>query len=280
MQARSPFQPNAVSRRRSGPKQSRTERRERFERRELGRQSPEPGVENRFGIKLQTAVDKALARLAVPHRSIDYRDDYARDERVELVLLNDERTEAIAEVQFTLRRGIRGKIEDFLRAAIVRPLRDVPRFYLEIEDHIGLSLKPMAERIAHAIRDLLDAIGDWSRRAEPGNAIGVALVFDHHQETKFFPLRLAKSLGSRARHMLESLFAPPAPAAPEPVPEPPAADEPKPVVARRPAVAANHGPIQRFHAMLNRIHTGFDPHPVPAYASNQTRHPLRMPFRR
>ena len=263
---------SAEAKRRSGPKQSRTERHQRFERRAREREGQNPDVEHRFGIKLQGAVDKALSRIGVPHRSIDYRDAVAREERIELILLGDDRSTAIAEVQFTLRRGVRGKIEDFLRAAIARPLRDVPRLYLEIEDHIGLNLKPMADRIAHAIRDLLDDIGAWLDRAEPGNAIGVALVFDHHEPTKFFPMRLARQLGSRARKVLAELFSPKAVVPPEP--------EPAPAVVRRKPVAAYRGPIQRIYDWFHQHHRGFIPHPAPAYARSHTSHPLRMPFRR
>lgn len=272
---RRPTTRTAEAKRRSGPKQSRTDRRERFERRALERKNPESSVEKRFGIKLQASVDKALARLAIPHHSVDYRDPYAREERIELVLLKDDRSTAIAEVQFTLRRGIRGKIQDFLRAAIVRPFRDVPRFYLEIEDHIGLNLKPLAERIAFAIRDLLNEIRIWTERAEPGNAIGVALVFDRHTPTKFFTLRLARQLGSRARKMLEDLLAPVVVNEPEPMPAKPAT---KSVAVQR-VQPQNHGPVQRVVSWLQK-HGGFTPHPPPAHGMSQTRHPLRMPFRR
>lgn len=284
---------NAEARRRSGKKQSRTERRERHERRARDRQNPTPEIERRFGIKLQAAVDKCLSRLGVPHRSIDYRDDYARSERVELVLLSNDRTTAIAEVQFTLRRGIRGKIEDFLRAAIVRADRVVPRFYLEIEDHIGLNLRPMGERLAHALRDIVDELGDWLPRAEAGNVIGVALVFDQHQETKFFPMRLLRILGPRARGRLQATIDAieeaarrAAALAAEAVLRAAAAAA---KIARRDTVlrlrehmlaATERGRFYQAFLGAARPFLGFDPHPAPAFATSQTRHPLRMPFRR
>lgn len=270
---------NAESRRRSGDKQSRTERRERNERRALLRGRSGGKGEHRFGILLQAAVAKQLGRLGVPHRLIDYRDDYARDERVELVMLDDDRDSAIAEIQYTLRRGVRGKIADFLRAATVRPAWDVPRFYVEIEDHVGLALKPMAERLAHAIRDIVDTMSEWTERSEQGNTVGLAVVFDHDRRTQIFPIRLLRVIGTRARNMLADLlesFAPPV-------------EEPQ-VVAVQPAETVVEAPLKPrtrpvpfYQALIESVRdrfAGFAPHPAPAYVSRQTHNPRRMPFRR
>lgn len=269
---------NAEARRRSGSKQSRTDRRERHERRALKRGQSDEHVERRFGILLQGAVAKRLDRLGVPHRLIDYRDDYARTERVELAVLDRPEGKVLAEFQYTLRRGVRGKIEDFIRAATVRATRDFPRVYLEIEDHVGHSLKPMAERIAHAIREITEGLDRFAKRVEQGNVIGLALVLDHGKNSQIFPMRLMRMIGSRARDVLERLLAPP-PAPPQP------AIESKPGVdaTHKPAAAAPKRPEPFYLRLIERLQdrfTGFVPSPVPIHLSSQRNHPLRMPFRR
>ena len=269
---------NAEARRRSGSKQSRTERRERHERRALRRGQSDEQVERRFGILLQGAVAKRLGRLGVPHRLIDYREDYARIERVELAVLDRPEGRVLAEFQYTLRRGVRGKIADFIRAATVRATRDVPRVYLEIEDHVGHSLKPMAERIAHAIREITEGLERFARRVEQGNVIGLALVLDHGKDSRIFPMRLMRMIGSRARDVLERLLAPP-PAPPQPALESKPAAESR----QKPATAAPKRPepfyLQLLASLRHRVEE-FVPHPVPVYAAPQRNHPLRMPFRR
>lgn len=269
---------NAEARRRSGPKQSRTERRERNERRALMRGQSDEHVERRFGIKLQGAVAKQLARLGVPHRLIDYRDDYARDERVELAVLDTPDGTVLAEFQYTLRRGVRGKIEDFIRAATVRTARDVPRIYLEIEDHVGHALKPMAECVAHAIREITEHLAAFAKRVEQGNVIGLALVLDHGRRSQLFPMRLMRMIGSRARDLLEALIAPPPPPAPPQAAKAPEGPPPKPHAPpfSRPAPFY----LRIVESIRDRFNAGFVPSPVPVYAAPQRNHPLRMPFRR
>ncbi len=283
---------NAESQRRSGYKQSRTKRKERFERRELLRGQTEREPELRFGILLQGEVAKKLSRMGVPHHPFDYRSAYAQSERVELAVLDRIDGEVIAEVQFTLRRGIRGKIKDFLRAATVRATQDVPRIYLEIEDHVGHSLKAMAERVAYAIRDIVEEIEDWMDRAEQGNTIGLALVLDHDRRTRIFPMRLMSIIGSRARRFLADLLNPPSletqamsPDLQTTGPESQAshtAVEPTSFEERKPVGVKNTRPIpflNLFYALREQFR-GFTPHPSPVFAGTQRNHPLRMPFRR
>lgn len=267
---------NAETRRRSGRKQSRTERRERSERRALMRGKSDEHVERRFGILLQGAVAKQLARLGVPHRLIDYRDDYARDERVELAVLDRPDGDVLAEFQYTLRRGVRGKIEDFIRAATVRATRDVLRIYLEVEDHVGYALKPMAERVAHAIREIMEELPGFAKRVEQGNVIGLALVLDHGKRSQLFPMRLMRMLGSRARDMLEALLAPPVP--PPAIENAPEAHPPKPRPTSLPPPVPFY--LRIVESIRERFNHGFVPSPAPVYAAPQRNHPLRMPFRR
>lgn len=271
---------NAESRRRSGNKQSRTERNKRYERRQLQRSGTSEGTEHRFGIKLQEAVSKQLSRIGVPHRLIPYRDDYARDERVELIVLGDDRQTAVAEIQYTLRRHIRGKIEDFVRAATAREEWTVPRLYIEIEDHVGHALKPMAERVAHAIRDIVQAISKWTEDSEQGNVVGLALVLDHDRKVRIFPMRLLRMIGNKARAMLKELLAPPA-MAPAPIEEPAAISPPAPVAATtkpKPRTAPPPAPFYlRLVASLHDRFQGFTPHPAPVYASSRRHFPIRQP---
>lgn len=241
--------------------------------RERGR-SNEP-TERRFGILLQERVSLELARLGVPHRLIDYRDEYARTERVELAVLDCEGGIVLAEFQYTLRRGVRGKIQDFVRAATVRAARDVPRVYLEIEDRVGHALKPMAERVAHAIRDIVNGLARFARRIEQGNVIGLALVLDHGRSARIFPMRLMRMIGGRAREMLEALLAPQALNEVEgPVPEIAA---PKP----HPTTIPRHVPFfLRLAESLHDRFPGFVPGRTPEHAATRRNHPRRMPFRR
>lgn len=271
---------NAESRRRSGRKQSRTERNERFERRQLQRSGAPDGTERRFGIKLQEAVSKQLSRIGVPHRLIPYRDDYARDERVELIVLGEDRQTSVAEIQYTLRRHIRGKIEDFIRAATAREEWTVPRLYIEIEDHVGHALKPMAERVAHAIRDIVREISEWTEDSEQGNVVGLALVLDHDRKMQIFPMRLLRMIGSKARAMLKELLAPPTPT-PALIEEPAVISSPVPVVATaKPKPRTNPPPAPFYLRLVASLHDrfpGFTPHPAPVYASSQRHFPIRQP---
>lgn len=284
------FQGNAEARRRSGPKQSRAERRTRFERRALQRGKTDQPTERRFGILLKEAVAKQLARIGVPHKLYDYQEEYARSERVELAVFSRNGGTTVFEIDWTLRRGVRGKITDFIRAATVRASTDVPRVYLEIEDRVGYALKPLAERVAHAIRDIMSRLERLARRAEQGNVIGLALIIDHGRKAELLPMRLMRMIGVKARSMLIGLLGamrPPDPG-PEhhaivPAKQEEAAPEAQPTPVRRPPRAASQprGRPSLFQSFLKAWDRfpGFVPHPVPVFATRAD-FPLRMPFRR
>jgi len=277
---RGPFSRTSEARFRSGSKPSRTKRRVDFKRRSLRPGEQDETTERRFGILLQTHVARQLKRLNVPHRLIDYRDDYARSDRVELAMLDDDDGKTIAEIQYTLRRGIRGKIESFIRAATVRANREVPRIYIEIEDRVGYALKPMADRVAHAIRDIVIDLAEVMKRREQGNVIGLALILNRGKHQEILSMRLMRVIGTKARAMLESLLAPP------PAPVPPEMKKPitttnetapeRPVVAKPPRLTAP----PRLLGHIENFFLGFIPNPNLAFAAQRMSHPLRMPFRR
>jgi len=270
---------NAEARRRSGAKQSRTARRIRYERRALLRGRRDEPTEKRFGILLKEAVAKQLARLGVPHTLYDFKGDYARAERVELAILNRDGSTTIMEIDWTLRRGVRGKITDFVRAATMRDDWSVPRVYLEIEDRVGFALKPMAERVAHAIREITSGLDRFLKRIEQGNVIGLALVLDHERKAELIPMRLMRMIGSRARDWLEGLLI-----AREAEEELRARKSPattRPLPHQTATAPTRHAP-HFWRAFIREVafHTGFTPNPTPVYAQAQRNHPLRMPYRR
>jgi hypothetical protein len=252
--------------------------------------------------------------MKVPHRLVPNDDDYARTDRIELIMLDASGARPIVEIQYTLRRGVRGKITDFIRAATERASTEVPRIYLEIEDKIGCKLRAMADRLAHAIRDIVNDLGRLTKSPEQGNAVGLAVVFAENKSTKIFPMSLMGNLGTRAVSMLKALLPARKPASeqtqaaePEPKTCVPAdapveqseqtqAAEPEPKTcvpadapveqsekvdrAPRPTFGKKDPFVQLLARSMRRICTGFVPRAEPLVASACHRFPMRMPFRR
>jgi len=257
--------------------------------------------EKRFGILLKDAVDAALSKLHVPHVLYDYRKPYARAERVELAVLDREDGEVIGEFDWTLRRGVHGKIGAFIRAAILRASRETPRIYMEIEDRVGFNVKAMAERVAYAIRDIVCRLSDHMKRQEHGNVIGLVLVLDDSRRRRLIPMRLMQRIGMHARMAIEALVDLPIEVdQPEVIAEPVAiaevraaepvaiAEQPAtatpPAVQPRPRMPTRHRPPVLQNVLLpriDRLFKGFVPHPAFALGvACRCSYPLRMPFRR
>lgn len=184
------------TRRRSGP---------RFRRRQHHQEATAPGNENRFGILLQAAVHQKLRQLHVEHRTIPNNDPGARSERIELVVETGRADVPSVEFQYTLHHRTRPKIRDFLRAAIQRASQVVPRVYLEIELKTRLRVHELPDRVAHAIRRIVEKIGSFVREA--GNTVGLVMRVDERGRALTpEPLTLFQMIGSRAREWLLSLM--------------------------------------------------------------------------
>ncbi len=236
----------------------------------------------RFGVQLQEAVDRKLAGLGVDHTVFENGHPFARSERIELVVATGYPDVPTVEFQYTLREGVQGKITDFLRAAIQRADQSAPRVYLEI--HVGERIRTneLADQVVRVIRSIVRDIRSFAR--EHGNAIGLVARFVKRRAQEPEPMSLFAAIGTKARAWLHGLVV-----AIE-------AAKKAAVFALRKAEAAAKKTLLRelradntitrhsthFHLVdvfRDRVH-GFQPHPVPAYATSQTSHPLRMPFRR
>ncbi len=270
---------NAETRRRSGRKDSRTERKERRERRAKGRMISGSNAE-RHGIQLQAAVHRALDRLRIDHLVIPNDHPYARSERVELIVTTGDTDINRVEFQFTLRHQTRPKIFQFLQAAIRHATQTAPRVYLEIALRAEMYVDSLADHVARTIKDIVRNVRAYSREA--GNAIGLTLNFDaQNRRLPPEPLSLLGMIGKKARAGIETLLAG--------IEAARLAAEAAAKVARREAMerlrenmltVAKKGRFYEAFLVVTRPFRGFDPHPAPAFASSQTRHPMRMPFRR
>lgn len=220
-----------------------------------------------------------LRRLDIDHAVVENDSSYAHSERIELIVYTGDRDIDRVEFQYTLRHQTRPKIFEFLRAAIRRPSTTIPRVYLEVVLANEMYVDALADRIARTIKDIVRNVRSYA--AEAGNAIGLTLRFDK-QERRLppEPLSLIDMIGKRARAAIEVLLAA--------IDAARRATEAAAKAARREAMerlrehmlaVARNGKFYQAFLVATRPFRGFDPHPVPAYAKSQTRHPLRMPFR-
>ena len=265
-----------VSRRGSGPK---FHKRFKPDEEQSGRTASDG---TRFGVQLQEAVHRKLTSLGVDHTVFENGHPVARSERIELVVETGYPDVPTVEFQYTLREGVRGKITDFLRAAIQRADQSVPRVYLELRVGEWVRTNELADQVVRLVREIARNIRSFAH--EPGNAIGLVARFVKRRAQEPEPMSLFAAIGPKARAWLIGLHV--------------AIKAAKKVAedALRVAAAAARKKLQRdlrasqaitrhstlFHlvgVIRDRVH-GFQPHPVPAYATSQTSHPLRMPFRR
>lgn len=192
MRTRRDFQSFPDARRRAGPKVRRRKARK--------KEKARHGQSLRYGIRLQEAVHRHLARLGITHRVIGNDEPLARAARVELVVETGVSDPTHVEFQYTLRRQTRPKILQFVRAAIGRKSTAVPRVYLEIKGP-DMSVNELADRVAHAIRRIVDSIDSFAR--EPGNVIGLLLRVN--EDKRALPpesISLFGSVGTKARAAL------------------------------------------------------------------------------
>lgn len=236
----------------------------------------------RFGVQLQEAVHRKLIGLGVGHQVFENGHPVARSERIELVVETGYPDVPTVAFQYTLRDNVRGKITDFLRAAIQRADQSVPRVYLELRVGEWVRTNELADQVVRLVRSIVRDIRSFAR--EPGNVIGLVAHFAKRRAQDPEPMSLFAAIGTKARAWLNGLLV--------------AIEAAKKVAsdALRKSEAEARKRLHRdlresrgvmrsstvFHmvvAIRDRIH-GFQPHPAPAYATSQTSHPLRMPFRR
>lgn len=260
MRRSGPF--NAETRRRSGYKQSNTERIERFEHRRQLREGSDPRVKRRFAADLQEALGERLQRIGVAHRFQPPIGDSKSADRITFDVTLREAPYTVG-IQVTTRRGERQKeswfrkaITDFLHSAVLRGEHAAPRVYLEVVDRVGLRVNLMAERVAHAVRDIVEDIDSWMERSEVGRAIGLRLELRAERKTELFCFRLLRAISDSARGWIESLLHPPEP---EPLPEPAVVAPPEPATtpANSPMperrLTPRYGPPPAFTRVLYQV---------------------------
>jgi hypothetical protein len=129
--------------------------------------------------------------------------------------------------------------------------------YLEVVDRVGLRANLMAERVAHAVRDIIKDIDSWMERSEVGRAIGLRLELCAERKTELFCFRLLRAISDSARGWIESLLHP---LEPEPLPEPAVATNSeevtqpagKPMPAQR-LISPRYGPPPAFTRVLYQV---------------------------
>lgn len=264
------------SRRQSGPK---------FRARFRPNENQNDGVSNdspRFGVQVQESVGLRLDRLDVDHEVFENGHPYARSERVELRVSTGYPDVPTVEFQYTLREGVNGKKTDFLRAAIQRPDQSVPRVYLEIRLNERMRVNELADQVVRVIRSIVRDIRSFAR--EKGNVIGLVTRFEKRRAQDPEPISLFATIGIKARTWLNGLVEAIETAkqiAALALRKAEAVAKKKLLLERRanPPVTRNSTVFHLVAVIRDRFH-GFQPHPVPAYPTNQTSRPLRMPFRR
>ena len=233
-----------------------------------------------FGVQLQERTHVILSRGNIDHEYYENAHPIARNERIELRVRD--RDGMTVEFQVTMIDADKkpGKVTDFFRAAIQRADQAVPRVYLVIRMRDRMRVNELADRVFHAIREIMTTIGTYV--PEPGNVVGIVLRIANRRALPLLPLNLFAAISAKARGFLNGLLAG-IEAAKQAVKDALAMAEleAKRKLARLALLAVTRD-SSAFHmvvAVRNSLH-GFHPHPVPAYASIQTHHPLRMPFRR
>lgn len=223
------------------------------------------GEDPRLGIKLHRAVSVRLTQLGIEHEGYGNKHPVARAERIEFLIDTGRRRCPFIKVQHTLRHGTKPKIFDFILAAITGEDTDVPRVYLEIDAPRNMQAKDLAERVAYSIQKIVRQICDLPR--EIGNVIGFTLdATSRNWRDSLSRISLLGMLEDAARSAIVGIY--------------------HGMNAARHAatlvkIATNRaGPIHRIIGATLRECHGFRAHPVPAFATSQVSHPLRMPFRR
>ncbi len=243
-----------------------------------------------FGVQLQERIHDVLTRGNVDHDYFANGHPYARSERVELRVRG--RDDKEVEFQVTLIDADKkpGKVTDLFRAAIQRTDQTVPRVYLVIRMRERMRVNELADRVFHAIRDVMATIATYV--PEPGNVIGLVLRIVNRRALPLLTLNLFAAISANARGYLNGLLAG-IEAAKQAARDALAKVEleAKRKLARL-ALSAVTRSSTTFHmvvAVRDSLH-GFRAHPVPsfatasdgkpAFATSQVSHPLRMPFRR
>ncbi|MEI6511132.1 MAG: hypothetical protein WCO25_03765 [Candidatus Uhrbacteria bacterium] len=236
----------------------------------------------RFGVQLQDAVDRKLTSLGVDHQVFENGHPFARSERIELVVETGYPDVPIVAFQYTLRDNVRGKITDFLRAAIQRADQSVPRVYLELRVGEWVRTNELADQVVRLVRSIVRDIRSFAR--EPGNVIGLVAHFAKRRAQDPEPMSLFAAIGTKARTWLNGLLVAIEVAkkvAEETLRKAEAAAKKKLALERRASRAVTGHPTL-FHlvGIIRDGFRGFHPHPTPAFATSQVSHPRRMPFRR